>query len=239
MDEVLRNVSSLSCILVIGLAIGARRPRSFSAMWFATGAALIVVHALLVTRVYGLVPSPLNGIEQWNWSGKIAALAGMLTIASMSSFGWTRCGLSPAASPRGATAAWIAALLVCAYYTAAAIYSPEPKGDGQALAFQWTMPGIEEEVFYRGVLLLALNRAFQGRVGILDAPIGWGGVLVSLLFAFDHAITFSNGDPGLKPSTLIGTGLPGLIFLWLRERSGSVALPAFVHNFGNAAPITF
>ncbi len=54
--------------------------------------------------------------------------------------------------------------------------------DFETIAFQWTMPSIDEELFYRGVLLLMMNEAFTRRVTILGAPIGYGGLLTSLLF---------------------------------------------------------
>jgi membrane protease YdiL (CAAX protease family) len=34
--------------------------------------------------------------------------------------------------------------------------------------------------------------------------------------------------------TFILTGVPALILVWMRERTGSLLLPILLHNFGNS-----
>ena len=48
------------------------------------------------------------------------------------------------------------------HYVIALIFPGNP-ASGEDIAFQLTMPGLEEELFYRGILLFALDQAFTGR----------------------------------------------------------------------------
>src|SRR3546814_14011388 len=97
-----------------------------------------------------------------------------------------------------------------------------PSGTASAddVAFQLTMPGLEEETFYRGILLFALYRAFTGRVRFLGVEWGWGAVLSCLLFGMAHAFGFSDGQFSFDPLVVALTALPSFIGVWLTLRTG-------------------
>lgn len=88
--------------------------------------------------------------------------------------------------------------------------------------------------FYRGILLLALDRAFSGRKRFLGVDWGWGAVLSCLLFGMAHAFGFSQGGFSFDPVTMALTAIPSFIAVWLRLRTGSLLLPILLHNFGNS-----
>lgn len=90
--------------------------------------------------------------------------------------------------------------------------------------YQATLPGLVEESLFRGVLLALLDRAFVGRKCVFGAPIGWGGVVVTLVFLALH---------GLSLGTLLGVLPAALLYLWLRVRTRSLVLPIVVHNLWN------
>ena len=115
-----------------------------------------------------------------------------------------------------------------------ALAFPGGGGDAEEVAFQLTMPGLEEEPFYRGLLLLALDRAFAGRVRFLGVDWGWGAVMSCALFGMAHAFGFSDGRFAFDAMTMALTMLPAFIAIWLRLRTGSVLLPVLLHNFGNS-----
>lgn len=94
----------------------------------------------------------------------------------------------------------------------------------ETIAFQLTMPGMEEETFYRGVLLLSLDQAFRGRVTVLGVDWGWGAVLSCALFGLAHAFGFSDGHFSFDPLTMALTALPSFLGIWLRLRTGSCSL---------------
>jgi membrane protease YdiL (CAAX protease family) len=179
------------------------------------------------------MPNLATGGE-WNWQGKLLALAATLAIAALPAFGWRRVGLALAQEPGSLRAALPVAALYCAFFLAIALAFPDGPATGEDVAFQLTMPGLEEEPFYRGILLFALDRAFAGRVRFLGVDWGWGAVLSCMLFGLAHAFGYSSGGFSFDPMVMVMTAIPSFLAVWLRLRTGSLALPILLHNFGNA-----
>jgi len=119
-------------------------------------------------------------------------------------------------------------------FTWLAMSGDNDPASAETMAFQLTMPGLEEEPFYRGIFLLALNEALRGRVRALGIEWGWGAFLSSALFGMAHAFGFDDGALSFDLMTFLMTGVPALILVWLRERTGSLLLPILLHNFGNS-----
>jgi len=81
---------------------------------------------------------------------------------------------------------------------------------------------LPEEVFYRGWMQSRLAGLFRGRVNVAGVPIGWNVVVTAALFAVSHLV--------LQPSPArLAVFFPGLLFGWLRERTGSVVAPVAFH----------
>lgn len=126
------------------------------------------------------------------------------------------------------------ALAYGAFFVAIALAFPSGPAGPDEIAFQLTMPGIEEELFYRGILLFALDRAFRGRVRLMGVDWGWGAVLSCALFGLTHAFGYSGDGFSFDPVTMALTALPSVIAIWIRVRTGSLLLPVLLHNFGNS-----
>lgn len=236
MDGVIEIAGVIALLLVVGGAVGLARRESFSLRWLLVAAGLVLLNDVLLTRGYGLLPHIIPK-SAWNWQGKILALAATLAIASLPAFGWKRSGLTLAQARGSLKSCLPVALLYCGVFVAIALISPNEPVSRETLAFQITMPGLEEEPFYRGVLLLALDRAFTARVRVLGADWGWGAVLSCALFGLAHAFDFSHGHFALDPMTMAVTALPAFIAVWMRLRTGSLLLPVLLHNFGNTVPL--
>lgn len=103
-----------------------------------------------------------------------------------------------------------------------------------SLAFQLTMPGLDEELFYRGVLPVMLNEAFGKPVRVLGATMGWGAVISSLAFGLAHALGYADGAFTFDSLLMATTGVSALLLVWLKDKTGSLLLPIVMHNFGNA-----
>jgi membrane protease YdiL (CAAX protease family) len=87
---------------------------------------------------------------------------------------------------------------------------------------------LPEEVFYRGYVQSRLNRGFPRTMNLLYAKVGFGWLYTAFLFALGHYII------SLRPEAL-ATFFPGLLFGWLRERTGSVAASTAFHALCNGA----
>lgn len=226
------DVTAAALLLGLGLALGLVRRADFDWRWLLAAVALVAFNNLLLSRGYRLIPAFLGG--NWNWTGKALALAGTLAIASLPMFGWRRSGLTLEQQPGSLRAAIPVALLYCAFFLGIALAFSSPPPSREDVAFQLTMPGLEEELFYRGILLLALDQAFRARKRLLGVDWGWGAVLSCVAFGLAHALSYSKGEYSLDLSTMALTALPSFIAVWLRYRTGSVVLPVVLHNFGNA-----
>jgi len=95
------------------------------------------------------------------------------------------------------------------------------------LVYHLLCVALPEEVFYRGYIQSRLNGAFPRRFILLSAPLGFGWLYTSFLFALGHYVI------SLRPEAL-ATFLPGLLFGWLRERTGSIVASTGFHALCNA-----
>ncbi|WP_137751814.1 CPBP family intramembrane glutamic endopeptidase [Sphingopyxis sp. L1A2A] len=233
MDGLISIAAIIVILLVTGTALGLIRRDSFSIRWLLVAAALVLINDLLLTRAYGLIPSVLPDSD-WNWEGKILALTATLAIAALPAFGWRRVGLTLRQAPGSWKAAIPVAILYCAFFAALALAFPSEAGSPESIAFQLTMPGFEEEPFYRGILLFALAQAFTARVRFLGVEWNWGAILSCVLFGLAHAFGYSDGTFSFDPLFLALTAVPSLLAVWLVLRTRSLALPILLHNFGNA-----
>jgi len=211
--------------------------RDFRLLWFIGAVVLFLVYAALLTRGFWTLPR-LFPEADWHWTGKIFSFIGMLIVASLPIFGLKRTGLTLSQGPKP----WPAFLLffvLSGLFFYMAISGADGRDDWETIAFQWTMPGLDEELFFRGVFLVALNEAFRSRVSVLGAPIGYGGLLTSLVFGLVHALNYTSAGVSFELMAFVVTGLPSLILLWLRERTGSLLLPILGHNISNGASTLF
>ncbi len=94
------------------------------------------------------------------------------------------------------------------------------------VAYQLFFVAIPEEFFYRGYFQTRLNELFPRRWLILGTPMGLGAVLADLFFAFGHSVVQVQWWH-------FATFFPGLVFAWMRERTGQVLPGAFFHAICN------
>jgi membrane protease YdiL (CAAX protease family) len=168
----------------------------------------------------------------WNWAGKALSvgLAGLVVAA-------VRPGR--AALPLGVPvnrAGWrwscigiVASLLFCGGI--AFIFRDHTKPGMEVIAFQATMPGLAEELCYRGVVFVLLGRAYAQTDGTPNAIPA--AVIGTLLFGLAHAIDVTAG--GFRFAILpfayalvVGAGLAVV-----RMKARSVASCVLAHNVGN------
>lgn len=223
----------LAMLLAAGGLIGLADRRHFEVRWLLVAAALVVIEDAMLTRFYHLMPDLLPDLER-NWQGKVMALAVTLAIATLPAFGWRRVGLTLRQAPGSLRPAVAVAALYCAFFAVLAAIFPNDPPQTENFLFQLTMPGLEEEPFYRGTLLFALDRAFTGRKRLLGIDWGWGAILSSLLFGLAHGFSYGADAFSLDPLTVLLTGIPALLAVWVRVRTGSLLLPILMHNFGNS-----
>lgn len=222
----------IAVLIIVGWGLGRLQPRLFFPRWLLAAAGLVLLNDVLLTNGYGLLPSIFRDSD-WNWQGKGLALAATVAIAVWGT-GWREAGLTLRQAPGSLGTALPVALLYLGFFTALALAFPNESTSTETVWFQLTMPGLEEEAFYRGLMLVVLGQAFTGRWRWLGVDWHWGAILSCLLFGLAHAFGFSQGAFHFDPLTMALTALPSLIAVWMALRTRSILLPVILHNFGNA-----
>ncbi len=91
----------------------------------------------------------------------------------------------------------------------------------QEVVGYFLLVALPEEAFYRGYLQTRLDGVFKKKVRVLGADVGWSLVVTSALFALGHLV-----EPRLDK---LGTFFPGLVFGWMRARTGSIGGAVVFH----------
>jgi CAAX protease family protein len=172
---------------------------------------------------------------QWNWQGKLLEVAWVLVVVAV-----TR-GLS--LRDIGVTAplrpGWGGPLLVVGGVTLLLPLAFTLLGARDSLTvegwwFQATMPGIAEELVFRGVLLELCDRALGRPWRIAGADVGWGAIVTAVIFAAGHAIAVDrSGALHVEPLFAAGPLVGSLLAGWARSRLGSLAPLIILHNASN------
>jgi uncharacterized protein len=105
-----------------------------------------------------------------------------------------------------------------------------PKDVLTLVAYQLFFVAIPEEFFYRGYFQTRLGEVFPRKFIIFGVPMGLGSVYASLFFAFGHTLV-------LFQWWHFATFFPGMVFAWLREKTGGVMAGAVFHAICNIAVI--
>jgi membrane protease YdiL (CAAX protease family) len=221
-------------LLVFAFRVAGRTVQWTPLFW--AGIAFATYMVLLRSR--GVLPEPvvMQALEL-NWFGKGLSLLGTCCILAF----------LPRVSFRAAGVRWKqeqhslrpvtmigVATIAGATITAAATTS-SPNISLEWLAFQATMPGLDEELFMRGLLLLLFHQAFGKGLTIGGAATGWGLWLTTLLFGLLHGVTAGEGGVSVSIAAILSTGFTGFIAGWMRERTGSLMAPVLFHNGFNVA----
>ena len=108
---------------------------------------------------------------------------------------------------------------------------------GHLLAYT-LLAGLDEELMYRGFLAAGLCIVVGStRVINVGTTIRIGGIIALVLFALVHGLRISDGAPALSVAGIGLTFLFGCVFLWLRERTGSLLFPVISHSLANVVAL--
>lgn len=170
----------------------------------------------------------------WNWQGKLLDISWTLLFVFLWRGGTLRqVGLRWRLQPGSLRPVLVVLAMLAVLFTILgfSVGTPNP----EEVAFMWLMPGLAEELVFRGVLLMLLNDVFGRPWRLAGASVGWGFVITSVLFGFLHGALVTGNGLSLQPSNIIITGLFGALLCWLRERSGSLWPAMLAHSLIDGA----
>lgn len=178
------------------------------------------------------LPATIRSLDvlggHWNWTGKLLSLG-------LSALAIRALKLRPEAV--GITFRWRngrLGLIVLAFFVVwgaslGLLFKPGAR-DPETLAFQATMPGLAEELVYRGILPAILLR----RMASKEMP--WLVILATAVaFGAWHGLRISGGQFGFDGMSALFPFLGSILGGWLRFKTRSLVFPIAGHGLANLA----
>lgn len=166
----------------------------------------------------------------------LAFLGLILLVATWRGLTWRDVGVTAPA------AGWWRPVLAVLVATVVLQLLTGPMGNikptAETFAFQATVPGLDEELLFRGVLLVLLDRALTARRAMWGGQVGWSALITTLLFGLGHGLFIRDGATlAVDPTAIITTSIVGLILVWVRIRGASLVPAVLVHNGINVSVV--
>jgi hypothetical protein len=204
---------------------------------------VVLVFVVLKAAVKYYDTLPLSGREfealHWPYSVQLLSLGAALALIAFFNRNWRRYGLVPNWDADLRWGGSLALLFIAVPMGAMALFGglmPEPAGPGRVVStilFQFFLSGIGEEIVYRGYIQSRLNAAFGRPIEIGGVRFGAGLFITAALFGLAHALSgFNPFVPSFRLDLFYGlvTGIWGLVYGLLRERTGSVLGAGILHG---------
>ncbi len=168
----------------------------------------------------------------WNWSGKIYSL--LLSSVVILGLGIRPKALGLTLSQRNLKTSLIALFLFVLWGLSLGLVFKPSAPSIETLAFQALMPGLAEELAYRGIapaLLLGLIRGNEPSQGIPWAVV----IITALAFGIWHGLSYSASGFSFDSMSALFPFIGSIAGGWLRFSSGSLLFPILAHSFANTA----
>ncbi len=167
----------------------------------------------------------------WNWSGKVLSLAFSVVVMVALRLSPDAVGLRGPTHPR---IAWIALALFVVWGACLGWVFQPGVPDAETLAFQATMPGLAEEIAYRGIAPAILLGLVNRKPHVDGIP--WAVILAtSTMFGLWHALSISDGRIGFDPMSGLFPFIGSIPGGWLRFKTRSLLVPVLGHGLANVA----
>ena len=231
----------LGFVFLLLLILAKMNRVSINSKWVAFSLVLFLTYFVVLLTGSEIIPvKKIMPDLNWNWGGKIAGIFLSLLVLFVlirfnRDFKAADAGFTLKQKTGSITPAIIATILfVLLQLILSALLVDGPDYDVEELLYQASMPGLDEELMFRGLLLYAFSLAIiSARFNFLGAQINVAGLILVLLFGLVHGVMYSSGEWYFSLISVLLTGSYGFILLWLRERTGSLIFPIVAHNLVN------
>jgi membrane protease YdiL (CAAX protease family) len=199
---------------------------------FALLGALAIAADDLVTGLPTVIKSldVLGG--HWNWTGKCLSL--VLSMAVIVAFRLKPATVGLTFEQRHTRIGLIALAFFIVWGTCLGLLFKPGVADAETLAFQGTMPGLAEELVYRGIAPALLLGLIRRRDPIEGTP--WAVVLsTAVVFGVVHGLSYSHGRFGFDILSALFPFLGSIPGGWLRFKTRSLVVPILAHGVANVA----
>lgn len=180
---------------------------------------------------------------QWNWSGKTYAIIGSLLFYFLFKNVFKNYNYITIKQKNKTSRSRLIVLIVLYLITIAlAVFAIKNTAERSAqLWFQFTMPGLDEELAFRGIMLGLLSNSLKPKIYVASKSLGNPALLItSIIFGLVHSF-FIDPNWGFHQNwfeffNMFGIGL---LLGWITLKSGSILMPILAHNLINTLPKLF
>ena len=218
--------------MMCGVALIRKGQIDLKWFWLSLSILALILYASTVGR---WLARPLTAGLRWNWSGFILSLIFIgIILAFMPAQLRSQMGLQ-LRQAEGSLKVWIGIGIYALIFIIIALNAPPSKTEHywESLAFQLTMPSLNEEIFYRGLFPVILDRCFGVSRNIFGAQMGWGSIISSTVFGLAHGLSLKGGF-SINWLAVAIPGFIGLIGCWVVSRTKSLLGPILMHSHGNS-----
>lgn len=221
----------MRCALLLPLFVISRKDwvkQNFNYVWLFFS--FVVLDQLVL---YLLIDVRLFKGQRWNWAGKTAECILALLFVCTTLLTKKEIGLSFTVKHSKKIISFIAALLLVTFVIQYFTNGFKNVKGIETFYFQLLMPGIAEELVFRGILLGLLNKAYNKRFFIWKTPIGWGVLITAVLFGLVHSFNFGSHNFDFNILYFLSTFTMGLLLAVIKEKSQSLLPGIICHNLFN------
>ena len=232
----------LRVALQAGLTLGCTLPFLLVALWRSRPRprrwALLWLTLRLVVLNDALLEIPRFGIFQrhhWSWQESLASATWPFVLVAVSSISLCSIGVTSRFRPGWLKPSLIALAAAVAVPAVFFLLGSRRRLDAEGWIFLLLMPGLAEELVFRGVFQSLLNEVFGTPWRLGGAHFGWGLIIASILFAASNGLVAVDSELHYRiviPAAIAPIML-SLVSGWVRERSNSVWPSVFGHNLSN------
>jgi len=228
-------------VLQAGLTLACMLPFVWIAAWRSRTRrwGLLSFVASLVVLDVALVELPrVDGFQHLHWGWQESLLSStwpFLLVAVVPAISLVSIGVTSRLHLGWLKPSIVALLVAVCVPAVFFIVGARKKLDREGWVFLLIMPGLAEELVFRGVYQSLLNRAFGKPWRFANADFGWGLFVTAILFACSNGLIAVDPQlhPRIVPSAAIAPIMLSFVSGWVRERTNSVWPSVFGHNLSN------
>ncbi len=200
--------------------------------WLAGAAAAYAIYSL---AGYWTLPSGVDAMPaEARWYSRTAQLA---AVSAMIALAWnrhpllTREGLGLTMRQARGSLPWsvggvVVLTLVGLLPGMIDAAAPDPPAGAAGWLYHLTLPGLEEELIYRALLLSLLAIALGGD----EKALRWAALPATMVFALAHGILPAGAGIEFNPLMIAYTSVAGIVLVAMRLNGGSLLWPIVGHN---------
>ena len=201
---------------------------------------LLVFSAFFIANVFLLyLPLEFEQLKfingKWNWSGKIYAICGsIIFLIIYRKFELKDYHLTLKQNQGFKKKGFVVLLIILLIYSTQFYFASAQNWNLETILYQLTMPGIDEEIAFRGIMLglltKILNPTFKNT--FFHPAI----IVTALLFGLVHGFQLNhNYELNFKLFPFFNTLFLGFVWGWMTLKSGSILFALVSHNLGNVS----